>query len=384
ITSDGFTTVDRLLEFTLPLDAAAPTSGPAPGGDLVADVLFQVEGYLAFLPFEVDLSDPVQLAALIGAVIFIVLLLWLGTVILRLIFSNPPSYPNQPPPYANQQQLNPESLGGRRQMWQHATQHGSMLADEQEGNLHARKVLLGTDGRRFSGWRVVGIRASQYDNYGRITRTEVLGSKKDARRLTRAVERSEETQREQARRRVRPVATALAKSLARRISRKSATLPIALDIKFRGEHGEVGIQFLLYQYQLGAWRQLDSWNPEMTVTRKAIYETYTYTVFGKTEDEKWGAFRRRLRNDITLLLTEMVLCTPPKLETGIRSGNTTTNNAPVPTATPTRAGESWRAPTTNSTSPMPPVNEETMVGKPVRPEDSDGNTDETRTGYSPL
>jgi hypothetical protein len=376
LASDEQDTIQRLVEFDVPASGPPPaeptaaadtpvetTDSDAFSGNTVVDsVREQVEGWLSFLPFEIDLTDRMQLAGLAGITLILLVLLWLLTVILRLMFVPQPTFPTQPPPYANMPQLHPESLGGRRQMWQHVAQHGAMIADESEGNLHVRKVLLGTDGRRFSGWKVIGIRASQYDNYGRVSRTQVIGGRGLARQLSRAIERSEDIQRETARRRVRPVATKLAGQLARRIQRKTAGLPIALDVKLRGEHGEVGIQFLLYQYQLGAWRQLDSWTPEMTVAGKAIYETNTFTIFGKTTEESMRAFRKRLREDMTVLLTEMVLSTPPKIETGIPSRQTAETPQLVRTETATQQGWTWRAPTKTTNSPAPP-SEDTVAGK---------------------
>jgi len=82
-------------------------------------------------------------------------------------------------------------------------------------------------------------------------------------------------------------------------------------VKFKGEHGEVNIVFELYQFQLGAWRRLDSWQPDMTVPGKAIHEMYTYTIHGLHDGETMRHFRKRLRDDMTYLLTEMVQCTPP-------------------------------------------------------------------------
>jgi hypothetical protein len=355
LTSPEIDTVQRLLPFTAP--AGVPTI-PDTADDTTAQLLtaarYQLETALDALPFDVDLSNRFQLAGLIGAVLFVLVLLWLFTVILRLLFTSPPTYPNNPPPYANMPALHPDTLGGRRQMWQQVAQNGSMFADQIEGNLHARKLLLGTDSRHYSGWRVIGIRASQYDTYGRVARTQVIGPKKLVRQLSRTVERAESLDAKAAQRRVRPIARQLANQLGRKINRKTAGLPIALDVKFRGEHGEVSILFALYQVQMGAWQQLDSWNPEMTVMGKAIYETYTYTVFGKEDDERMGAFKRRLRDDLTHLLAELVLCTPPSNQP---SPNTATSGDIPREAAPTRTSSGYSVPTTASMHPVPPADD---------------------------
>jgi hypothetical protein len=371
LTSAEVDTVLRLLEFTAP--QGTPTVPFPPADYPVAQVLtaleLQLMSVLDTLPFEVDLTNRFQLAGLVGAVLFVIVLLWLFTVIVRLIFSKPPTYPNNPPPYANMPQLHPDSLGGRRQMWQQVAQNGSMLADQIEGNLYARKLLLGSSGEKYSGWRVVGLRASQYDAYGRVARTQIIGSRKLIRQLTRVIERANTLNPTSARRRVRPIAQQVARQLGGRINRKTASLPIALDVKFRGEHGEVSILFALYQVQMGAWQQLDSWNPEMTVVGKAIYETYTFTVFGQTENEGMRAFKRRLHADLTNLLTEMVLCTPP-------SGKPTPTLGDIPqNAAPTRTNNGYNIPTTSSMHPVPPSND---------PPDADEEANmETMRRYNP-
>lgn len=357
LASPEIDTVQRLLPFTAPAGVpTVPAPDPTdPTAQLLAAARLQLEAALGALPFEVDLTNRFQLAGLVGAVLFVFVLLWLFTVILRLLFSAPPTYPNNPPPYANMPTLHPDTLGGRRQMWQQVAQNGSTFADPVEGNLHARKVLLGTDGQLYAGWRVVGVRASQYDTYGRVARTQVIGTRKLVRQLSRTVERAATLNAKAARRRVRPVARQLARQLGRRINRRTAALPIALDVKFRGEHGEVSILFALYQVQMGAWQQLDSWNPEMTVMGKAIYESYTYTVFGKEEAERLGAFKRRLHEDLTALLTELVLCTPPSGQT---SPNTASSGDIPREAAPTRTNNGgYTVPTTASMHPIPPASD---------------------------
>ncbi|MEM6284174.1 MAG: hypothetical protein AAF787_18425, partial [Chloroflexota bacterium] len=282
ITSPEFNPVRRLAEFTIPevpADLQPPATPPGTDTpaqtDLLAQLQVQIEAATANLPFELDFEDPVQLAGLLLAVLVAFIVIWLVVILFRLLFVPRPTFPANPPPYVGMPQMHPDSIPGRRQMWQQVAQNGSMMAEATEGNLHARKLITDTAGNRFSGWKVVGIRASQYDTYGRVSRTQVIVPNRVLRRLTGVLNRAETLPEPALRRRVRPTATYIVRQLNRRINKRGAALPIALDVKFRGEHGEVNIRFELYQYQLGAWRELDRWQPEMTVPGKFIYEVFT-------------------------------------------------------------------------------------------------------------
>ena len=350
IVSPEFDPVRLSTQFTLPEPppgVVIPTQAPPgvtvdnplgiDGSELLAQVREQAAILLAAVPLEVDFNDPVQLILVLVTIAGVAVVLWLLSVIFRLIFVPTPTFPNQPPPYAGLPPMNPDSIPGRRQLWQPLALHGSMLADQTEGTLHARKLLEDTTGERFAGWRVVGLRASQYDTYGRVTRTQVVAPRSQLRRLNKTLQRAEDLTPQQAMKRVRPVAKYLARQLRKQINKRGAGLPIAVDIKFRGSHGEVNIYFELYQYQLGAWRRLDRWQPEMTVPGKYIYEAYTYTLHGIQPEENMRAFRQRLREDIIDQLTEMVLCTPPPLQpsrASVSSPPVTTDDTPAQGAPP--------------------------------------------------
>lgn len=353
INSPEFERVRLSTQFTLPAPppgvelpppataTATPTtpSTTTDGPDWLTQAQEGLTAAVQTLPLEnldVDFNDPVQVGWLVLVIVGVAVVLWIISVIFRLIFIPAPTYPNHPPPYADMPQRNPDSIPGRRQMWQPVAQNGSMLAEDIEGTLHPRKLLEDTTGERYAGWKIVGLRASQYDAYGRVARTQVIAPRGRLRRLNNAIAHAESIAPSEAERRVRPVAKYLARQLRRQINKRGAGLPIALDLKFRGIHGEVNIYFELYQYQVGAWRRLDRWQPEMTVPGKFIYETYTYTVHGIQPDESMRDFRKRLRTDITHRLTEMVLCTPPPIQPA-----------------PPRADESNRAPTPEQ--PSPPV-----------------------------
>jgi hypothetical protein len=106
------------------------------------------------------------------------------------------------------------------------------------------------------------------------------------------------------------VANALVKEFGKRLNQRNSMLPVALDIRFHGTHGEVRIVFELYQCQYGQWKKLDGWEPEMTVVGKTIYESYTYNLHGLSPGESLKDFRRRLADNLAAVLTEMIKGTP--------------------------------------------------------------------------
>ncbi len=285
--------------------AAPPASAPAANSP-VAGIIETVN---ALLPFDLSTASSSQIAVLVGGVAVLLLLLWLLILIPRLLFQRKPVFGAQPPPYANTPQLDPNSREGRRQMWQHVAQNGSVLAEKTDGALHARKLLLGTNGQPFDGWSLRAVRVSQYDTYGRVARTQVLAPAKFVRQLNRLATKQLPPPKLQ--RRLKPVAVWLAKRIGKLVNKRNAMLPVALDVRFQGEHGEVSILFELYQVRGGNWAKLDHWEPEMTVIGKAIHESYTFTVHGQMAEEPLRAYRKRLREDLTDLLTEMLLCTAP-------------------------------------------------------------------------
>jgi hypothetical protein len=244
----------------------------------------------------------------IGGAVLILLLLILP--IWRLLFRKTPQFGNFQPPYANMLPVDPNTTVGRRQQWQQHAQNGSLPQPCIDGNTLARKLLIGVDGDNFAGWRVKAIRMSQYDMYGRVARTQALASGKSVKRLDWAVRKSGSLDAERVARRVRPVAKALVKEFQKRLNQRNSMLPIALDIRLQGTHGDVRIVFDLYQCQYAQWQRLDGWEPEMTVVGKTIYESYTYNLHGLGPGETMKDFRRRLTDNLTAVLTEMVKGTP--------------------------------------------------------------------------
>ncbi|HLV34937.1 MAG TPA: hypothetical protein VKY59_07490 [Spirillospora sp.] len=279
------------------LSAAPPLTTPATESGL--------ETILRNLGF--NLADPVHRAALIGVGIALLIILVLFLLILRLLFRRQPRFELHLPPYANVPPMAPSTNAGRRQGWQfHAQNDLPPPYPANEGSTHIRKLLVGVDGLKLGNWEITGMRMNQYDQYGRIARSEIVAAPRDCRRLSKTAEKAAGLSEEQISRRVRPVARALVGRFQRKINSRSAVLPIALDIAFQGVHGEVRIRFELFYMEQGRWRMVDAWEPEMTVAGRAIHENYTYSLSGLRQGEGFRTFARRLQDDLTLLLTDML------------------------------------------------------------------------------
>jgi hypothetical protein len=279
------------------LSAAPPLTTPATESSL--------ETILRNLGF--NLADPVHRAALVGVGIALLIILVLFLLILRLLFRRRPRFELHMPPYANVPPMAPSTNAGRRQGWQfHAQNDLPPPYPANEGSTHIRKLLVGVDGLKLSNWEITGMRMNQYDQYGRIARSEIVAAPGDCRRLSKTAEKAAGLSEEQISRRVRPVARALVGQFQRKINSRSAVLPIALDIAFQGVHGEVRIRFELFYMEQGRWRMVDAWEPEMTVAGRAIHENFTYSLSGLRQGEGFRTFTRRLQDDLTLLLTDML------------------------------------------------------------------------------
>jgi hypothetical protein len=252
-------------------------------------------------------NDPVHVAALAGTCLMLVILLLILIVVLRLLFREKPRFVLHPPPYASVPPMAPSTNAGRRQGWQfHAQSDQPPPYPANEGSTHVRKLLIGVDGRKLSNWEIVGMRMNQYDQYGRIARSEVVASRKLCRSLSKTAERAPSLSEEQVSRRMRPIAGKLVGKFRRKINPRSVMLPIALDIAFQGVHGEVRIRFELFYLEQGRWRMVDAWEPEMTVAGRAIHENYAYSLSGLRQGEPLNTFSRRLQDDLTNVLTDML------------------------------------------------------------------------------
>jgi len=262
---------------------------------------------LPFINRTIDLADPTQALALAGVTAASGLMLIILGLILRLMFRRTPAFGNWQPPYATMPPLDPNSTYGRRQLWQQHAQNNALPLPCKEGGIHARKVLLGMDGYYLSGWKIKAARMTQYDMYGRVARSQIFAAPGQLQRLNRIAHKSHGLDAQKMMRRVRPVARSLARQFKTKVNKRSAMLPIALDVRFQGTHGEVRILFELYQCGQGQLHQIDIWEPEMTVVGRAIQESYTLTIFGQTGNESYKDFKNRLQEDITRVLADMLL-----------------------------------------------------------------------------
>lgn len=286
------------VDINRPAPEELPPPTPTPAPDPVADLVNA-------LPF--DTENPVQVAiaaAICGAVL---LLLMLAYILLRALFYRPPTFGVWQPPYANMPPQNPNTTPGRRQGWQqHAQNDLPAPRQANEGSAHIRKRLVGLDNGNLSNWRIMAVRLSQYDQYGRVARSQVLATGRMVRRLDRIAHRQQAADPEVLRRKLNGIVGGLVKRLRRRITDRSAMLPLALDLRFQGTHGEVRILFELYYLEQGQWRKVDQWEPEMMVVGKTIDEGFTYSLSGQRPDENLKAFTQRLRGDISQILAEMI------------------------------------------------------------------------------
>lgn len=256
-------------------------------------------------PFDTTLSDE-QLLSIIGWVAFVILGVWVLSIVYRSLFNRAPKFGNAQPPYASVPPMDPNSTIGRRQAWQQHAQNGSILSPPAEGQLHVVKLLLGMDGINLSNWQIKALRLSQYDQYGRVARTVQLVDKKWINRLNRLSRKSLKVDSQRLSKRVRPVARGLVRQFRKKVTKKTAFLPVALDLRFEGKHGEVRIVFRLYRYQQHAWQPIDEWEPQMHLVGTRINETYTYTIHGMANGETLRVFYKRLQTDMEWLLAEML------------------------------------------------------------------------------
>jgi hypothetical protein len=320
-----------------PATTLPPTATPAPSTISIEGLPFSID--LAAL----DLANPLTIAGIIALVGIGLILLWVLTVILRLIFRPPRIFEVWQPPYAAVPPHDPNTLPGRRQLWQHNAQSDTLNVPRIEGQYHIRKLLVGIDGKSLSGWRVRGLRLSQYDIYGRVARSQTLASSSAIRRLDRAAKRSAGLTEADAEKWVRPVARQIISAFLKGVNRRSMMLPVAVDLRFRGTHGEVRIVFELYQVVNGRFQQIDRWEPEMTVVSGAIQENFTYTLLGMRQGETVKAFRNRLQQDLHTVLKSMLY--KGSAEPAVQSGDTSPSQpVEVPVPPPDSAATSLSVP----------------------------------------
>jgi hypothetical protein len=261
---------------------------------------------------NIDTSNREQLALLVGVIGAALVLLVVLIVILRLLFQKPPKFDSWQPPYANMPYVDVNSMAGRRQQWQQYAQNDFPPPQPgAEGSAHARKLLFGMNGVKLNGWTIEAMRISQYDMYGRVARSQFIVPKGLVKRLDRLARKSPQLNRERVAKQARGVAQGILNPFVKKLNTRNAMLPIAFDIRLQGAHGEVRIIFELFVHQNGQWQQVDQWEPEMVVVGKAIQESFTYTLYGLLPNENLKTLKRRLVDDLTRMLSDMLKDPPP-------------------------------------------------------------------------
>lgn len=291
-----------------PTNATPAETTPEPEQDTPTPAVdLTVDGILARL--GIDRSNPTLSAVVVGVALAlafaIVILLYIILIIIRLLFRRTPTFGAWQPPYANVPLYDPNTVAGRRQLWQQQATNNLIDAAAHERAVHCRKLLLGIDGGNLSGWRVTAIRLSQYDAYGRVARSQTLASSRLVRRANRMIRRVTRGNERAARGTARVLARELTRTFRKKLNKRNAMLPIALDVRLQGVHGEVRILFELFQASGGMWLPIDRWEPEMTISGKTIYESMTYTLHGQLADEPRRAFHKRLRTSAAATLLNM-------------------------------------------------------------------------------
>lgn len=283
---------------------------------------------------EIDLANRNDVLLMAGILACSVIIFWLFFNIMRMLFRRYPKFGNWQPPYATVPPMDPNSTVGRRQMWQPHAQNNNVLNPCVEGQIYPRKLLLGTDGFHLSGWKIKALRMTQYDTYGRVSRSETLATSGDIGRLNRVAKRSMNWDEQKIHKQVRGIAKRISKRMNKRIQKRGAQLPIALDVRVQGKHGEVRIIFELYQCQYGHPQQLDNWEPEMVVGGQTMYESYTYTVNGQSGNETTKMFRKRLPSDVEAVLANMFNTSMPQVTPTPQIVNTPLSPSTAPSMPP--------------------------------------------------
>ena len=263
----------------------------------------------------------------IGALALALFCLWLLSLILRLIFRRPPRFDVWQPPYATNNWHDPNSDPGRRQSWQYHAQNSTLSAPSAPDQVMVVKRLLDKRGVILGSWKIKAMRTVQYDIYGRINRTEVLMPRKIISQLNRVIGRAPGLAEHELRKTMAPIAKGLCRHALAPVEKQNLMLPFALDIRFEGTMGAIRIQFELYQYQDSAWRLIDQWEPEFGSVGERVPEHFSFNINGQLSGESAKEFKRRLRDDMTLLLAG--LFTHHRAEDGAPNGISDSLNDPM-------------------------------------------------------
>ncbi|MBL8162190.1 MAG: hypothetical protein JNJ61_09400 [Anaerolineae bacterium] len=279
--------------------ATAPQPTAAPDDNVLSE-------FLDNLNIRVNWNDPAQVALVVGVTGAVLILLLILLLVVRSITQRTPDFANWLPPYLNMPMLDPNTLPGRRQQWQMHAQNSSIPLTGNEGAFHIRKLPTDLDGKFMGDWRVLALRLSHFDQYGRIHRSQTFATQRTVNRVNRVLRQSERLSREQLQKRLQPAARRMVRQFRSKLSDRTVMLPIVLDVRLRGRHGDVKVRFELYQFMQRYWALIDHWEPEMVVTSKLIYESATYTLYGQRPNESSKDFRARLQVELTQLLAELI------------------------------------------------------------------------------
>ncbi len=233
-------------------------------------------------------------------------LFWLLGLILRLLLYPTPKFGAWHPPYAVNAWHDPDSTAGRRQSWQQHAQNSAIAAPCSPDHVAVLKRLLDMEGLVLGGWNIKAIRTVQYDMYGHINRTEAVMSAGLTRRLNKIARRARQHDQQQLRHALQPIARQLRRAALKPVSRQNRMLPMALDIRFEGKHGEVRVVFELHQCRGDAWHLIDQWEPEFGMIGASIAESFTYTLNGLLPGETYKAYKHRLQEDAVRLLGSLL------------------------------------------------------------------------------
>jgi hypothetical protein len=354
------TLLDNTTTFSVTVPLYDGNQNPAPIGTPAPSTITPTQASLGdgviripILNIVIDLNDSNQRVLFAGILIGVLLLLFIVSLIFRVLFRKTPLFGSYKPPYSTVSQYDRNSTIGRRQLWQQHAQNNSVQYPCRAGTYHARKLLLGMNGRYLDGWKITALRMMQYDMYGRITRSQVLSSQRWVKRLNRTAHRGAMLKPKQISRRVAPVAKWLDKQFKKRLTPKTALLSIALDIRLQGTHGEVRIVFELHECHQGMPALLDQWDPDMIIVGRTLHESYTFTLNGQNNTETYRQFRKRLRGDIQQALTEVCQVVTVMRPEPIMSPPNFLNPPTHPTSTSTERGFTYISPKT----PTQPITE---------------------------
>lgn len=291
------------------------------------------------LPGDISLSTGTVAAAAIALCCAGLIVLGLFVLLARgLTRKEGTVFPVWQPPYVPSTMLNPASQAGARAGWQENAASDALPSPCLPMDHAARKVLLGMEGLKLRHWRIDALRASQYDGYGRIARTQVIATHKLVKHLNHELDKAQASPGKTPRspeaivKALRPTAAWLTNRLVASTER-TPSLPIALDIRLTGDHGTVRILFELYTCADGGWQIIDAWEPEMMLRSGVIAENFSYTFYGRHPNESKRAFKRRLREEIAqrlgMMLAQPRPAPPPAAHEPPPPAGSTSPSAPV-------------------------------------------------------